>query len=106
MGNALINKCGQVKVNNGTVHERRDEGNGAYRLKGWNSEAVRWLSIYMGNGRNPFLLDVETSLRALNVHIIALHEKRDDGLGFVMIKLGAKRQTVIIKNNHMPLKRQ
>ncbi len=84
MENTLINKCGQVKVNNGTVHERRDEGNGAYRLKWWNSEAVRWLSIFMGNGRNPFLLVVETSLKTLSVHLIALPEKY--GVGFVIAK--------------------
>ncbi len=62
-------------------HEKRDEGNEAYRLKWWNSEAVRWLSIYMGNDRNPFLLVEETSLKTMNVHIIALHEKRDEGVG-------------------------
>ncbi len=40
------------------------------RLKGWNPETVRWLSIYIGNNCKPFVLIVETSLKSMNVHII------------------------------------
>ncbi len=38
----------------------------------------------MGNGSNPFLLVVETSIKTMNVHTIVLHEKHD--VGFVIIK--------------------
>ncbi len=39
-----------------------------YRLKGWNSVVIRWLSICMGNNRNPFLL-----VQTMTVHMISCY---------------------------------
>ncbi len=37
-----------------------------YYLKGWKSEAVKWVCIYMRNDCSPFVLVVETSLKTWN----------------------------------------